>query len=162
MEKKVIVNGEEHHIHVLKKTTDFLSFELNGKEYNFDLLSRRKKESILQSQGKSHSAKVERFKTDVLQLFVDDLEAYVELPGKVQGARQSASSEDSLQSPMPGKIFKVLKQKGESVKQDEAILIMEAMKMEHTIRAHKDGEITAVFFGEGEQVQGGVKLAEIE
>lgn len=162
MEKKIIINGEEHHIHILKKTADFLAFEFQGKEYHFDLLSRRANQATLLAKGKSHRAKFERFNTNTLQLFVDDLEGLVELPGKVQGAGQSASSETSLQSPMPGKIFKVLKQKGEPVKQDEAILIMEAMKMEHTIRAHKDGEITAIFFGEGEQVLGGVKLAEIE
>lgn len=162
MEKRVIINGEEHHIHVIKKTADFLSFDLNGKEYHFDLVKRKGNTVMLQAGGKGHHLKFEQFKPNVFQLFIDELEAYVELPGKVQGASQTSASEDSLQSPMPGKIFKILKRKGDSVKQDEAILIMEAMKMEHTIRAHKDGAISDIYFAEGEQVLGGVKLAEIE
>lgn len=162
MEKRVIINGEEHHIHIINKTAELLSFDLNGKEYHFDLIKRRAKEMNLHGAGKRHHIKFEQFKPNVLQLFVEELEAYIELPGKVQGASESSSSADSLQSPMPGKIFKIFKKKGDSVKQDEAILIMEAMKMEHTIRAHKDGIISEIYFTEGEQVLGGVKLAEIE
>lgn len=163
MKKKVIVNNEEYNIHITNKGTKNLSFELNGKEYHFELTKKNNKKEVIIYKGKSYKASFEKFGTDgTLQLFVDNLEAYVKLPGKVQGAKQASSSEGSLQSPMPGKIFKVLKKSGESVSKDEPILILEAMKMEHTIKAHKDGLITDIFFNEGEQVLGGVKLAEIE
>lgn len=163
MKKKVIVNNDELEIHVLKKDLSSLSFELNGKEFHFELNRKDKKSEVIIHKGKTHKASFEKFGTDgTLQLFVDNLEAYVSLPGKVQGAKQTASSEASLQSPMPGKIFKVLKSTGDQVAKDEPILILEAMKMEHTIKAHKDGQITDIFFHEGEQVLGGVKLAQIE
>jgi biotin carboxyl carrier protein len=163
MKKKIIINGEEHNVHIVKKNQEQLIFELNGTEYSFDLVKKTKSHQQIQFQGKSHRVNYEKFSTDgTWQFFVDDMEAYLQLPGKVRGAKQSSSSEASLQSPMPGKIFKVLKKQGEDIKKDEAILIMEAMKMEHTIKAHKDGMIKEIFFKEGEQVQGGVKLAEIE
>lgn len=163
MKKKVIINNDEFEIHVLKKDQSHLAFELNGKEFHFELNRKNKKSQTVIHKGKTHKASFEKFGTDgTLQLFVDDLEAYVKLPGKVQGAKQSTTSEASLQSPMPGKIFKVLKSSGEIVKKDEPILILEAMKMEHTIKAHKDGQLTDIFFKEGEQVLGGVKLAQIE
>ena len=68
----------------------------------------------------------------------------------------------SLQSPMPGKIFKILKDKGQKVIAGETVLILEAMKMEHAIKAPKDGVVTDIFFKEGEQVQGGVSLCDID
>jgi biotin carboxyl carrier protein len=63
---------------------------------------------------------------------------------------------------MPGKIFKVLLGPKDDVKKGDPVLIVEAMKMEHTIRATKDGIIKEIFFNEGDQVQGGVLLCEIE
>ena len=97
------------------------------------------------------------------QVFCDGAEVIVKLNGKAKrfdGAM--AISEGSLQSPMPGKVFKVLKEKGSEVSTGETVLILEAMKMEHAIKATKDGTLTELYFNEGEQVQGGVVLCEIE
>ncbi|MEO6021851.1 MAG: biotin carboxylase N-terminal domain-containing protein, partial [Burkholderiales bacterium] len=47
---------------------------------------------------------------------------------------------------MPGRIVKVMAQSGDEVKKGQALLIMEAMKMEHTIHAPLDGEIERVFY----------------
>ena len=63
---------------------------------------------------------------------------------------------------MPGKIFKIVKDAGTEVKKGEPILILEAMKMEHSIRSDKDGKVKKIFYKVGELVQGGVILAEVE
>ena len=63
---------------------------------------------------------------------------------------------------MPGKIFKILKEIGEDVAIGDTILILEAMKMEHAIKATKDGVVKEIFFKEGEQVTGGAELCSIE
>ena len=76
--------------------------------------------------------------------------------------KKAASHAGGLTSPMPGKIFKILKDAGSEVKKGEPILILEAMKMEHSIRSDKDGKIKKIFFKVGELVQGGVTLAEVE
>jgi 3-methylcrotonyl-CoA carboxylase alpha subunit len=159
MNKKILFNGQEIAIHITKQTTDEVSFECLGKEYTV----RKLNDSTLEMRGMNHKFTTEKFHTDgTLQVFVDGLEAYIAMPGKVQSKKQAMVSEGSLLSPMPGKIFKVMKKAGESVKKDEAILIMEAMKMEHTIRAVKEGVIKTIFFKEGEQVVGGAQLCEIE
>lgn len=101
-------------------------------------------------------------RTGQLQVFCNGVEAYIDINHKAarfDGA--SSISEGSLQSPMPGKIFKIVKQKGSSVTVGETVMIVEAMKMEHAIKATKDGSLTDVFFKEGDQVQGGVVLCEI-
>lgn len=63
-----------------------------------------------------------------------------------------------VEAPMPGNIWKVLKQVGESVKEGDAIIILEAMKMENEILAPCDGKI-ATIVAAGGTVQTGEVLA---
>jgi 3-methylcrotonyl-CoA carboxylase alpha subunit len=63
-----------------------------------------------------------------------------------------------LTAPMPGKIVAVLVAKAQEVKKGDALLIMEAMKMEHTISAPHDGVIDDVLYAIGDQVTEGAQL----
>ncbi|MBK1890354.1 acetyl/propionyl/methylcrotonyl-CoA carboxylase subunit alpha [Undibacterium sp. 14-3-2] len=63
-----------------------------------------------------------------------------------------------LTAPMPGKIVAVLVAKAQEVKKGDALLIMEAMKMEHTISAPHDGVIDDVLYAVGDQVTEGAQL----
>ncbi|WP_423709714.1 acetyl/propionyl/methylcrotonyl-CoA carboxylase subunit alpha [Undibacterium sp. WLX3042] len=63
-----------------------------------------------------------------------------------------------LTAPMPGKIVAVLVAKAQEVKKGDALLIMEAMKMEHTISAPHDGVIDDVLYAIGDQVSEGAQL----
>ena len=67
-----------------------------------------------------------------------------------------------VESPMPGKIVKLLKSVGDKVKEGEAIMIMEAMKMENEMKAPYDGIINKIFVNEGDTLEGGSKLFGIE
>ena len=63
---------------------------------------------------------------------------------------------------MPGKVIKVLKQEGETVAEvGEGILVVEAMKMEHVVRAKTKGVVSSVFFKEGDLVSDADVLAVI-
>lgn len=57
---------------------------------------------------------------------------------------QQLSSADSLSAPMPGKIIAVNAKVGDSVKAGDALIIMEAMKMEMTLEAPRDGVVAEV------------------
>lgn len=63
-----------------------------------------------------------------------------------------------LTAPMPGKIIAVHVEAGQHVKQGDALIVMEAMKMEHVVFAPRDGVIKEVLFGVGEQVSEGAAL----
>jgi len=52
----------------------------------------------------------------------------------------------------------VLVKAGQQVSKDQPLVIMEAMKMEHTIKAPNDGTIDEVFFQAGDMVDGGSEL----
>jgi 3-methylcrotonyl-CoA carboxylase alpha subunit len=63
---------------------------------------------------------------------------------------------------MPGRIVQVLSRAGQAVKKGQALLILEAMKMEHTITAPADGVVKEIHFAAGEQVLEGVELISLE
>ncbi len=58
-----------------------------------------------------------------------------------------------LKSPMPGKIVKVFVKEGQYLKKGEVALVMEAMKMEHQMKAPHDVQVAEVLVKEGERVQ---------
>jgi 3-methylcrotonyl-CoA carboxylase alpha subunit len=68
----------------------------------------------------------------------------------------------SLAAPMPGKVIKVMTAVGKKVTKGEPLLILEAMKMEHTITAPADGVVKEVHYGAGEQVLEGAELVTLE
>ncbi len=68
----------------------------------------------------------------------------------------------SLRAPMPGKVIQVMVKPQQKVESGQALIVLEAMKMEHTIKAPKSGLVKEVFFKAGEQVQEGVELLAIE
>jgi 3-methylcrotonyl-CoA carboxylase alpha subunit len=81
-----------------------------------------------------------------------------------RAAGRSASAgvaSGGLLAPMPGRVRRVLLGAGARVGKGDVILILEAMKMEHAIRAPRDGTVARVLFSEGELVEAGAVLAEI-
>jgi 3-methylcrotonyl-CoA carboxylase alpha subunit len=66
-----------------------------------------------------------------------------------------------LTAPMPGKIISISVKAGDTVEKGQPLLVMEAMKMEHTISAPADGKVSEVFYGVGDQVAEGAELVAI-
>lgn len=63
-----------------------------------------------------------------------------------------------LLAPMNGTMVSILVKPGDTVTKNQPLVIMEAMKMEHTIRAPADGVIDNIFYAEGDMVDGGSEL----
>jgi 3-methylcrotonyl-CoA carboxylase alpha subunit len=64
-----------------------------------------------------------------------------------------APAEPLLTAPMPATVVKVLVATGSAVRRGDALIVLEAMKMELAVRAPRDGIVTAVHCREGELVQ---------
>ncbi len=73
-------------------------------------------------------------------------------------AGHSAQEGGRLTAPMPGKIIAFLVKAGEKVAKGQALAVMEAMKMEHTIAAPADGEVGELLYAPGDQVAEGAEL----
>jgi 3-methylcrotonyl-CoA carboxylase alpha subunit len=63
-----------------------------------------------------------------------------------------------LTAPMPGRVTQLMVEPGDHVRRGEPLMIVEAMKMEHTITAPADGVVEAVRFGVGDLVEEGAEL----
>jgi propionyl-CoA carboxylase alpha chain len=72
-----------------------------------------------------------------------------------------ASEHESAYAPMPGQVLKVLVEIGQHVSAGDALVILEAMKMEQTLRAATDGVVEAVLVKQGDVVAPGDRLVEI-
>jgi acetyl-CoA carboxylase biotin carboxylase subunit len=76
-------------------------------------------------------------------------------------APQTASEQASANSPMPGKVLKILVETGQRVSAGDPLIILEAMKMEHTMRAALDGIVESILVSDGEVVGPGQLLVQI-
>lgn len=76
-------------------------------------------------------------------------------------ARAGSSGGNEIEAPMPGKITKIIRSEGESVAKGDSVIVMEAMKMEYTLKAEIPGKIGKITCKVGDQVSPGQCLVEI-
>ncbi len=78
------------------------------------------------------------------------------------GKSGGAASGDSLTAPMQGTIVKIAVEEGATVAAGDLVIVLEAMKMEQPITAHKAGVVSGLTAKVGETVTSGAVLAEIK
>lgn len=75
-----------------------------------------------------------------------------------QNLNTQATKKGQLTAPMPATVVAILKNIGDNVKEGDSLIVLEAMKMEHTIHAPKDGVLAELFYDVGSQVNEGAEL----
>ncbi|MEM8500321.1 MAG: acetyl/propionyl/methylcrotonyl-CoA carboxylase subunit alpha [Pseudomonadota bacterium] len=78
------------------------------------------------------------------------------------GVGEDSAGGDGLRAPMNGTMISLLVDEGAQVDAGDSLLVMEAMKMEHTIRAPSAGTVKQFYFKPGELVDGGAELLDFE
>ncbi len=78
-----------------------------------------------------------------------------------RGGGAAAASGDSLSSPMQGTIVKIAVDNGDEVAEGDLVLVLEAMKMEQPLTAHKSGTVSGLSVSPGDTVSAGAVLATI-
>lgn len=79
--------------------------------------------------------------------------------GKAGGSK---SNPNEIAAPMPGKIIKLMVKPGDSVRAGDVVIVMEAMKMEYTLKAQADAVVSEIFCAPNEQVPLGQMLAKFK
>ncbi len=74
----------------------------------------------------------------------------------------SANTGDTVVAPLQGNVWKLPVKKGQEIKEGDLVCIIEAMKMENEITAHKAGKITELMTKEGAPISSGDPIAKIE
>ena len=80
-------------------------------------------------------------------------------PAAAPAAQAGAAGAVAVTAPMPGKILGVKASAGQAVKRGQALLILEAMKMENEIVAPQDGTVATINVAVGDSVEPGATLA---
>jgi len=99
---------------------------------------------------------------DVFHVFCLGTAMAFEWQNLLAHAADAEHGEGRLTAPMPGKVIAVLVEPGAVVEKGTPLIVMEAMKMEHTIGAPAAGKVTEVLYGVGDQVADGAQLLVLE
>ena len=148
----VTVEKKENHFFV---TYDNTEYKIEAEEIKSGHLKLKIGDRILKSvitEGNS-----EKF------VFVDG-NVFKVKPVELTAKRKSKKKkeEGDLSSPISGKVVNVKVKKGDKVKKDQVLMVIEAMKMEYLIRAPKKGKVKKINFKENDQIEIGQTTAEIE
>lgn len=140
------LNGVNTEIEIVRQGKDELTFVRDGHTYEIRVhkIDRAKKEIILFINGKRKSYQVK----EPIDVFLSKL-------GIDTFAKQIVKS---IKAPMPGLILKVLVQEGETIKEGDALLILEAMKMENVFKAPNDATVERIYVHAGQTVNKGQEL----
>jgi 3-methylcrotonyl-CoA carboxylase alpha subunit len=141
----------------LKIDGPFIETE-SGKRFQ---ITRNADEITVDEEGHRKSFRMFR-QRDTVHLFIDGqcfswsrLDPSIQAGGKEHGG-------DDVAAPMPGLVAKVFVEKGQLVHKGDALLILEAMKMEHLLSAPRDGTVAELNVTSGQQVSHGDLLVSFE
>ena len=133
------VGGTPMQARVMQASPDAVDAEIDGLRRRYTVRRAGASVHVAGPDGSSTFTEVERFP----------------LPG-------SHSAPGSLLAPMPGTIVRVAAAPGDAVGSGDALVILEAMKMEHAVRAPHDGTVREVHVAAGQQVDAGTVLAVVD
>jgi len=144
----VSINGKKYELDMVKLNQGIYSVLYNGKSYNVEMV-----------QGNSNKHYLVNTFYRSYQIEVVDAES------KYIQSRQSGDThvgENSISTPMPGKVVKILVKQGDEVEVGQTVIIVSAMKMESEFKVKKAGKVKSVHVKEGDLVEGNKILIEIE
>ncbi len=130
-------------------------------------LTYRSEGDALQVSFAHHTARVQVFHEtqghdDVAHVFAPQGATRIVVVDALAHAGETQEAGGRLTAPMPGKVVSFAVKAGEKVKAGQALAVMEAMKMEHTIAAPADGEVLELLYAPGDQVAEGEELLKLK
>lgn len=145
---KLMVDDKLYELDMIKVAEGMYSILLDGKSYNVEIIEKDSaKQYNINTPEKSYDLEIIDAETRYLM------------------SRKGNDLEDAnntVSSPMPGKIVKITVKAGEKVKVGQTVIIVSAMKMESEYKAGKEGIVKEVHVNEGDTIEGNQPLITIE
>jgi biotin carboxyl carrier protein len=138
---QITLNGEAFSVDCLRVNDGNYHIIKNGKTYDVDVLRLNHEEKILvlKVNGNKYELKVaDQYDALLKQLGMDNL---------------SAKKLNHIKAPMPGLVLSILVEEGKEVKKGDALIILEAMKMENILKSPADGIVKKIAVKKGVPVE---------
>ena len=132
------INGKERQLKIVSFSSDQLEFILENKFYTIRLIEAVSSHIKLVINGQQVMVKKHSKLTEILE--------------KSLALIDKGSGENRLSSQIPGRVVSVLVKVGAEVKKGDSVVILESMKMQVAVKAHKDGLIKEIRAKEGSTV----------
>jgi 3-methylcrotonyl-CoA carboxylase alpha subunit len=150
--------GRQHHVVRLDRTHDGLTLlGLGAERWPFAFSLREPDRYDLRLGDERRVLDVHAY-GERYHLFGAEGSAQARRFDPIAHAGEGAADAGGLAAPMPGKLIALLVKAGDAVRQGQALAVMEAMKMEHTITAPRDGTVDTLRYAVGDQVAEGGEL----
>jgi biotin carboxyl carrier protein len=130
------INGIEHNVRLLKSSTDEIEFMLDHSFHYAKILGWSSSEIKTIIDGQVLTVKKHSKLTEILEKFHPSF----------------SKGENNLTSQIPGRVVSILAKAGSAIKKGDAIVILESMKMQVAVKAHRDGNIKEIKAKEGSTV----------
>jgi 3-methylcrotonyl-CoA carboxylase alpha subunit len=157
MQKELLINDEAITYEMVSNPDGTFSVTIEGDTFKGKLVEQNGASAILEVEGMNHTLwRGGQF------IGLEERSVTVESARERRKKKGGGGAGDEMSSPMPGKILKVMVKAGDKVEAGQGLLVMEAMKMEHTIKAAYSGTVNEVLYSEGDLVDGGVDLVTLE
>jgi len=155
--------GEEFRLNLFQKDKNEFLVSLGEQKHHVFLEVLNTREILLNIDGRIHTVFLNSNLTSH-SVSVDGQSFKLEKKAVLQslGVRERAHQKKDVKTSMPGKIIEVLAKEGDSVEEGQAVLILEAMKMQNEIKSPLSGRITRIFPESGDSVEAGALLFSVE
>jgi len=160
------LNSKKMNLKIMNDDT----IEVDGREIKFSITETADSKYILKIDNKIFEASILEMKDDDCNIFIDNQNIEVNIKTSLQEkafqllseAQISSNHQTTIKSPMPGLVVKIFKQEGDKIMKGEAVMILEAMKMENEIKASIDGIISEIFVEAGKPLEKNIPLFTIK
>jgi biotin carboxyl carrier protein len=164
----VVRGGRSSHDVEVKRLDDEFTVEMDGRRYGLELVSLDGAVASLRfpSSGRSLQITYHRGSNGSWRVTVGQREFNLEVLTPAEAVEAVSAARDSgpsrVMAPIPGKVVSVKVEPGDDVKPGQALVVLEAMKMENELAAEQAGKVTAIHVTAGDTVEGGELLVELE
>ena len=142
--------------------------EVDGKNVEYEILSKNKNQIIVKIDGKIYNAVYSRKGEEKIQMLANgqnfDLEVLTDLQNRAkeyQAEKRRNSGELQVAASMPGLVLKINVSEGDEVNEGDTLFILEAMKMENEIKAESSGKVKEIKVKQGDAVEKGAVILTI-
>ena len=143
---KYKINGNLYNVTVNDPEDNVVSVEVNGTPYKVELDKPVQPAATIKPVTRPAAAPKTESGAPVVQ----------------RPSGNGTGKKDGVKSPLPGVILDIKVKEGDTVKKGQTVIILEAMKMENNINAHKDGKVVEIKVKQGDSVLEGTDLIIIE